>query len=480
MAQPLYLILDQGGQSSRALVYSASGQQLAAAQRPVPTDRHEGYICQPIEPLVASLQQAAVAACQAVNPDQRSQLQSAALVCQRSSCLIRERHSGRPLSPLVSWQDNGGQPVIDRLTGQADRIQALTGLHPNGHTPAAKWRRLLDSYPALQQADPESLALDTLSSYLCYRLCEESPWLIDPVNASRTLLYDIRRNDWSEPLLSLFGLRRDWLPALQANRSRFGTLRVAGLALPLQMVTGDQPAALFDNGWPAPDTLSVNLGTGGFLQLPLPGDWQSPSGLRLLLAPALVGDCSLRVLEGTVNGAGSALVAEAALHNEDLRQLDHWHQPSSLPLFLNGYGGLGSPDWQPLSSRYLLTDEVPSDAQARVLAVAESVLFLVQRNLDRMRALGLMPARIRLSGGLSRSRLLVQKLADLSQLPVCCDDDPEASARGAAWLLGQPDDWQRLEASCRQPRTDTGIRQRYRYWTQALEQSLSDGGVSAS
>ena len=200
--------------------------------------------------------------------------------------------------------------------------------------------------------------------------------------------------------------------------------------------------AIYAYGKLQPATAYLNIGTGAFLSYPC-GEVRIHSR-RLLTSLVLQRDNKVEyMLEGTVNGAGSALDWFANENNIPnlIQQLPGWLEEyrNSQLLFLNGISGLGAPFW---------VSDFPShfkgngNLQARAVAVVESIAFLVQANLDEMRKLASLPQRIQISGGLAQLDGLCQQLADLSGLPVYRQAQCEATGRGTAYLLADaPPEW---------------------------------------
>lgn len=223
------------------------------------------------------------------------------------------------------------------------------------------------------------------------------------------------------------------------------------------------------------------MGTGAFLSLPCEAAQLPARGLLKSVVFARAGDLEYR-LEGTVNGAASAL-AEFYSHSDmsaaDLpRALSLSAEP---PLYLNGIGGLGSPDWCACPSYFFSLDAADDGVLdvsplLQLLAVAESVVFLLQRNIEQIGALQQVSS-ISASGGLARLDGLCQRLADLSGLPVRRSAECEASARGAVFLLaGRPDDWRQLASDEFWPLANEALHQRYHFWQQRMPKVVAAGG----
>jgi glycerol kinase len=459
----LVLALDQGGQSSRACVFDGRGALLAQASVPVAESRPApGRVEQDPEELVDSLRTAAEQALREVGSREVS---ACGLATQRASLACWDKGSGRALAPILSWQDTRAADWLARFEPDAREIERRTGLRLSPHYGASKIAWCLEHVAHVRA----SLACGPLASFLAFRLLEERPLVADAANATRTLLFGLAQNDWDPWLLERFGIPRAILPECRPTRAQFGTLACAGRRIPLCVLTGDQSAALYSGGEPRADALYVNLGTGAFAQRPS-AEALRVEGLLTSLVRREQGRSSF-VLEGTVNGAGSAL-ATLGLADPVAAFERGLAAAGELPLFLNGVSGLAAPFWRAdFRSRFVGA----GDANARSAAVVESVLFLLLEIEAAMRPVCGAPALLVASGGLSQSDALCARLADLAQLPVERPRLSEATARGLAWLVRGADFEGRAPAATRfEPRPAPQLHARHARWRAALAAALSE------
>lgn len=504
--EELVLALDQGGHSSRAIAFDASGRVLARSSRAVAEQRiGEDRVEQDAEELVQSLFDAAGETLAELGP-RAPHVARAGLATQRSSLVCWDRESGVALSPVISWQDRRAAAWLDGFARDAEEVHRRTGLFLSPHYGASKLAWCLENLPDVARARERGrLALGPLASFLAFRLLRERPFVVDPANASRTLLYSLAEHDWDPFLCTRFGIPEELLPGCVPTRDSFGTFTAGGVEIPLCVLTGDQSAAIFAQGVPHSGTAYVNLGTGAFVQRPFTGE--------LVLLPRLLtsivsgasrdGGSAARlevasenrtqdlaqgrpqhrrehrrggstfVIEGTINGSGSALrwiAAELGLRDVET-ELDGWlGTRRNPPLFLNGVSGLAAPYWAPRFASRFIGGGTPEE---RVVAVAESILFLVKIILDEMESV-LPPARrLWVSGGLAQSDALCGLLADASALPVERSLDPEATARGLAWqTFGRGKCWLETGARTFAPRADASLAGRQARFRCELERAL--------
>jgi glycerol kinase len=438
----LILALDQGGHASRALVFDARGNEVAAAHVPVDT-RHEGEdrVEHDADQLVKSLQLAVRDACDSESLRGQA-ITVAGLATQRSTVVCWEKSSGRPLADAISWQDRRNAAWLERLRPHEAEVRALTGLVLSPHYGASKLRWCLDNVPAVRRAaQAGELAAGPLSSFLLARLLVEHPCVVDPANAARTLLFDPQRLDWSPPLLATFDIDGRHLPRCVPTCCEYGSMPLGTGHVPMRACTGDQSAAAYAFGTPREDAAYVNLGTGAFVQRPVASGARPPDGL-LHSVLCSDGDDVAYSHEGTVNGAASAidwLRSRVALDvDRALRALPE--QPvDDPPLFVNGIGGLGAPWW---IADFPTGFVGAGDDLQQLFAVLESIAFLVDANLTALRRQAPL-TRIVVSGGLASCDYLCRALADLSGLGVERYVLREATARGVAYLAaGRPAGWE--------------------------------------
>ncbi len=474
-----WLTLDQGGQSSRAILYDDDGHELAEAHVPVATRRiGDDRVEHDPEEIVASLIEAARQALAQRGAAPRPT--ATGLATQRSSIVCWHRHSLEALSPVLSWQDRRGAAMLVPLRDREGEVRRLSGLPLSAHYGASKIRWCVEHLPAVRAAATrDELVAGPLATFVASRLTGRTA-PVDPANASRTQLWDVARGDWSPALLALFGVERAWLPApgLTVLDTPITEKQVPGTRL--SVVTGDQSAVPFAWGPPQEDTLYVNLGTGAFLQRVTGTQRPEPGAL---LGSVLFGDATrtLYSLEGTVNGVASAVewfAAGAELDPEVAwarwEATDRAVRAAPPLLFMNGVAGLGSPFWRSDFTSRFIGD---GDVHARFAALVASIAYLVCENVGELRRAGPIRRAI-VTGGLARSNGLLELICDICDLPLSRPAQGEATARGLYGLLAArradraADDSSFDEFT---PDDRTNAAEGFARWRHALRQSLAAG-----
>jgi glycerol kinase len=469
----LFLCLDQGGHASRAALIDAVGNIRRLAYREIGTQRDGVRVEHDPHELYRSLHDAAEEVVASV--DDGTAIAAAGLATQRSSIVCWDRTDYAPLSPVLSWQDRRAAEWLAKFADEEARVHEITGLVLSPHYGVSKLAWCLENLPPVADAlAQQRLGFGPLATWLAKQLVivgGEAPTMADPANASRTLLWDRRRRDWSDELLTLFGIPADCLPRSVPTRFEWGAIECAGRQLPLRVVTGDQSAALFAFGVPESDTVYANLGTGAFLQRSMSDPDADPG--RLLASVVYQGnDDVISILEATVNGAGAAVnkfADDEGLDMDDVQRhssdwLDQADNGSRLPLFINGVSGLGSPWWlSDMESRF----EGEGSPEQKMAAVLESIAFLIAVNIESgNQVVGKDCRRVVVTGGLGSMDPLLQRIADLTGATVIRAEIAEATVLGLAYLVaGRPPDWPAVEAGHSfEPESNEALLGRYKQW----------------
>ncbi|MEA2780272.1 MAG: glycerol kinase [Rhodospirillaceae bacterium] len=485
MAGGSILAIDQGTTSTRAMVFDAAGRALALAQQELPQIYPaDGWVEHDPE----EIWQATVAVCRQVLA-QVPDVAAIGITNQRETTLLWERATGKPLHNAIVWQDRRGAALCRRLeeAGHGPRVQKTTGLLLDPYFSASKIDWLLNNVPgARARAKAGELAVGTVDSFLLWRLSGGKLHATDATNASRSLLFDIRRQIWDEAMLALFDIPRELLPEVRDSADDYGVSESSlfGRPIPILGVAGDQQAATIGQACFAPGMIKSTYGTGCFVLLNSGQDAPlSKNRLVTTVAARLAGKTSYAV-EGSIFIAGAAvqwlrdglgLIAAAADTEAMAAAL-----PGNAGVYLvPAFTGLGAPYWEPEARGAIfgLTRDIGPREFAR--ATLEAVCYQTRDLMEAMAADGApRPTALRVDGGMTGNDWLMQFLADILDLPVERPVVTETTALGAAYLAGlQAGLFKSIEDIARQwrrdrlfePRMSTGDRDRlYAGWQDAV------------
>jgi glycerol kinase len=440
----LILALDQGTTSSRALVFDADGDVLGTGQYSLSVRfPHPGWVEQDPADLWTTQRDAAVAALQQAGVD-AADVAAIGIANQRETVMLWERASGTPLGPAIVWQDRRTAAVTDALKadGREAWLRERTGLVADPYFSATKLAWLLGHLPeARARAQRGELAAGTVDTWLVWNLTGGAVHATEPSNASRTLLYDLYRRDWSDELLALFDIPRALLPEIRPSGGDFGTTDLFGAPVRIAAVLGDQQAATFGQGCHAPGTAKCTYGTGAFVVAHTGATPPAaPDGLLGTVGWQLAGEWAY-ACEGSILAAGAALdwareTLALAADPGALQALAASVPDSGGVVFVPAIAGLGAPHWQPHARGALLGLTRGTTSAHIARAAYEGVALRVTDVLDTLAAAVHAPTVLRADGGLARSDLLLQLQADLAGIPVERPRCVETTAFGAAAMAG--------------------------------------------
>ncbi len=419
------LAIDQGTSATKALVVSPDHRVLAEASVPV-TSRTVGRngVEQDPEELWASV----LAAGRRALAQAAVSVGAIGFANQGETVLAWERTSGRALSPAISWQDRRALGICEALSAFAKELHARTGLPLDPYFAAPKMRWLREQCTVAG-------VCTTTDTWLLHRLT--GAYVTDAATASRTLLLDLDALQWCPQACAHFAVEPASLPAVVGCAEPIGETAVFGGSVPVTGVAVDQQAALFAEACLTTGDAKCTYGTGAFL-LANAGARPRRSGRRLAACVAwkLGGDATY-CLDGQVYTAGAALTWLEQLglisQSADLDRVAGCVGDSGGAIFLPGLAGLAAPFWRPAARGGFIGLSLATERAHLIRAVVDGVAAQVAwlaRTLEE--DLGRPLLRLRVDGGLTRSKLLMQIQADLLQVPVEVYPSPNATALGVA------------------------------------------------
>ncbi|MGE5732988.1 MAG: glycerol kinase GlpK [Gemmatimonas sp.] len=363
---------------------------------------------------------------------------------QRETVVIWERATGRPVHRAIVWQDRRTADRCRELSARAEWISRRTGLVPDPYFSASKIEWLLREQRLLEKYEAADLAVGTIDSWVIWQLTGGAVHATDPTNASRTMLFDIDTQQWSEELCDLLGVPMVMLPEVRRSSGDFGVARgeLLGVDAPILGVAGDQQAALFGQGCWTRGTGKNTYGTGAFLLLNA-GAARPTAGSGLLTTMAC--DASggpAYALEAAIFIAGAAVqwlrdglgIIEQAADTETLARSI---ESTDGVYFVPALTGLGAPHWES-RARGTIVGLTRGTGRAHLARAAlEAMAYGTADVLTNMRDESGAPFdRLRVDGGATTNDWLMQFQADILGVPVERPDMVETTALGAAGLAG--------------------------------------------
>jgi glycerol kinase len=438
------LAIDEGTTGVTCLVIGRDGAVLSRAYREI--TQHfpaPGLVEHDAEEIFARTVEAAR---EALSRDASgARVRALGITNQRETIVVWDRRSGRAVHRAIVWQDRRTAKRCASLARDAARIRKKTGLVMDPYFSATKLEWLLRDGGLAKKYGASALAAGTIDSWLVWRLTNGSVHATDHTNASRTMLYDIDRQAWSDDLCRLFHTPREMLGDVRASSGEFGVAAAdhLGREIPILGVAGDQQSALFGQGCVTRGLAKNTYGTGAFLLLHT-GKTRPKAAKGLLTTIA----CGPRgepqyALEASIFIAGAAVqwlrdglgVIERASETEELaRSL----KSNDGVYFVPALVGLGAPWWD-ANARGTIVGLTRGATKAHLARAAlEAMAYGTADVIEAMISSSGRRSfqRLRVDGGASSNDWLMQFQADVLDAPVERPANVETTALGAAGLAG--------------------------------------------
>lgn len=442
--------IDQGTTSSRCIVFDRDGRVAGIAQR-----EHEQFFPRPgwVEHDAETLWRNTEYVLEAVLDDNdipATDIAAVGVTNQRETTVVWDRSTGRPIHNAIVWQDTRTDRLCTELGGEVgrSRYQDRTGLLLSTYFAGPKLRWILDNVDgARERAEAGELCFGTMDSWVLWNLT--GTHVTDVTNASRTMLMDLRTQQWDEQICREFDVPMQLLPKIHSSSEVYAEIQQGQLAgVPVAGILGDQQAATFGQACLSPGDAKSTYGTGNFMLLntgttPV----VSTNGLLTTLCYQLGDQPPVYALEGSIAVTGAlvqwfrdnlGIISESSEIEPMARSVEDNGGAYIVPAF----SGLFAPRWRPDARGVItgLTRFVDKAHLAR--AVLEATAYQTGEVMDAMRAdaesgqLDLELNGLKVDGGMIENDLLMQFQADILDLPVIRPVVKETTALGAAYAAG--------------------------------------------
>ncbi len=485
------LSLDQGTTSSRAILFDNEQNIVAMAQKEFNQYYpHSGWVeHNPME--IYSSQYAVMMEAVTESGIDVADIAAIGITNQRETTVVWDKNTGRPVCNAIVWQCRRTAPICDELErrGLKDYIKQTTGLVLDAYFSATKIKWILDNVDgAREKAERGELLFGTVDSWLLWKLTNGRVHATDYTNASRTMLFDIHRLCWDERLLNELGIPRSMLPEVKDSSYLYGTCNIQGVDVPIAGIAGDQQAALFGQGCFEKGDAKNTYGTGCFLLMNTGAEaCESKHGLVTTIAIGLNGKVQY-ALEGSVFVGGAVIqwLRDQMRFIREARDAEYFAQKVDSTegvYFVPAFTGLGAPYWDMYARGAIVGITRGTRPEHIIRAAQESIAF---QSADLVLAMemdtGTKLTELKVDGGASRDRFLMQFQADVLGKQVRRPMIRETTALGAAYLAGLATGVWKDRAEIAQlwhcdstfvPQKDEAWRaQQFRGWNKAVGRSL--------
>lgn len=441
------LALDQGTTSSRAILFDHAGSIVSVAQQEFPQIfPRAGWVEHNPEDIWNSQINCARQVLKQADA-QAADVAAIGITNQRETTVVWNRQTDQAIHNAIVWQCRRTAPMCDKLKQEKfDRvIRRKTGLVTDAYFSGTKVAWLLDNVKgARQQANKGNLAFGTIDTWLINRLSKGQAHVTDVSNASRTLLYDIRKQAWDKEILDKLNIPASLLPTVKSSSEVYGTTdpELLGAAIPIAGIAGDQQAALFGQACFKPGMMKNTYGTGCFLLMNTGTSANASKNGLLTTIAWRTGNATQYALEGSVFVAGAAvqwlrdglgIIANAADTEALATSVTDNHGVYFVPAFV----GLGAPYWDQ-DARGAIVGLTRGATRAHIARAAlEAMAYQTRDVVECMQKdSGIKAKELRVDGGATRNDFLCQFQADILGIPVVRPFVTETTALGAAYLAG--------------------------------------------
>jgi glycerol kinase len=441
------LALDQGTTSSRAIIFDHAGQIIALSQK-----EFKQYFPKPgwveHDPNEIWSTQAGVAAEATVKAGLNGKnIKAIGITNQRETTIVWNRETGEAIYNAIVWQDRRTATYCDKLKqdGHSDMIRSKTGLVIDAYFSGSKIKWIVDNVDGARTlAHAGKLAFGTVDSWLVWKFTRGQVHVTDITNASRTMLFNIRTQQWDDELLQLLDIPKSMLPEVKQSSEVYGETATTIFAskIPIAGIAGDQHAALFGQMCIDKAMVKNTYGTGCFMLMNIGDQFiESKNNLLTTIAWKINGQIQY-AFEGSIfiGGAvvqwlrdGLGIIKTSA----DVEQLATSVKDTGGVFFVPAFAGLGAPYWDPEARGTIVGLTRGTTAGHLARAALASIAYQTMDVLKAMEADAGMPIKeLRVDGGATANDLLMQYQADVLNCKVIRPNVVETTALGAAYLAG--------------------------------------------
>ena len=413
------LAIDQGTSATKAVVFDAASGIVAEVDVPLTGQHFDGE----------AVEQEPMAVWDSVVNAGRQALAAAGgpVDClgvgnQGETVLAWRRSSGDPVTTAVVWQDGRAAAVTDRLRDRADELHQISGLPLDPYFAGPKLVWVSENLLSNEQRRDPDIVVTTIDAWILRRLC--GSYATDASTASRTMLLDLDRAKWSGTAADIFGIDVTGQPAVVACDEPLGLTDAFGPSLPLTGTMVDQQAALFAQGCSTLADAKCTYGTGAFVLANLGATpRRSSHGLATSVAWELRGEPTTYCADGQVYTVGAALswLQRIGLIDSpvDIDGLGLSVADTDGVAFIPSLAGIGAPTWDSAARGAFTGLSLSTSKSHMVRAVGEGIaaqVALLVRSVES--DLGRRLSTLRVDGGITRSALVMQRQADLLNIPI--------------------------------------------------------------
>jgi len=436
--------IDQGTTSSRAILFSLSGKPIYISQKEFRqyfpkngwVEHNPNEIWNTVKKVLLDVI--------AQSKKLKGKILSIGITNQRETTILWDKKTGKHVYNAIVWQDRRTEEYCKKIKKKENLIRKKTGLFIDPYFSATKIKWILENTPkAKNLLKKKQLLFGTIDSFLIWKLTESKVHATDATNASRTMLFNINKNNWDNEILKIFKINKNILPIVKNSADDFGytSKKVIGEKISISAVLGDQQAAAFGQACFEKGSVKSTYGTGAFVIMNT-GNKKLISKNKLLTTICYrLNNKNTFAIEGSIFVAGAGvqwLRDKIGLINNanETEKIAKSKENNNGVYIVPAFTGLGAPYWSS-SSRGLITGLTRnSDWKDLVRAIIESVAYQSYDLFASMRKDGLKPKIVKVDGGMVINNWFSQFLSNIIDTKVIRPKVKETTALGVAFMAG--------------------------------------------
>ena len=338
------------------------------------------------------------------------------------------------IRPAILWNDGRTEKETEYLNNVIgkDRLSEYTAnIAFAGFTaPKILW---------LKENEPENFKkiakIMLPKDYIAYKMTGVHS--TDYSDASGTLLLDVKNKCWSEEMLDICGVKKEWLPRLYESYEVIGK-PLSEYGLPEAVVTagaGDNAAAAIGCGVINNGECNISLGTSGTVFIC--GDKFTPDASGSLQSFCHAGGkfhlmaCILSA--ASCNKWWMTEILSTDDYEKEQKGLDSFMGENEV-IFLPYLMGERSPHNDVKAKSLFIGMQPNTERRKMTLAIMEGVAFALRDCIERAKLDGINISETKICGGGAKSEIWKKIIANVLSMPVSTIETEEGPALGAAML----------------------------------------------
>jgi len=376
----------------------------------------------------------------------KGKILSIGITNQRETTILWNKKTGKPIYNAIVWQDRRTEKYCEYLKKKKyeKKFREKTGLFIDPYFSATKIKWILQNVKQSKKLlKSNNLLFGTVDTFIIWKLTSGKKHLTEATNASRTLLYNINKNQWDTEIIKKLKIPINILPEVKNSADDFGITdkKIVGQNIPISAVLGDQQAAAVGQACFEKGSTKSTYGTGAFVLMNT-GYKKINSKNKLLTTICYrLNNKNTYALEGSIFIAGAGI----QWLRDKIKLINNAYETEKIVkntksnngvYIVPAFSGLGAPYWKP-DARGLITGLTRnSDWKSFVRATIESVAYQTNDLFDAMNKDGLKPNIVKIDGGMVMNNWFSQFLSDIIDLKIIRPKIQETTALGVALFAG--------------------------------------------